>query len=208
MVLSRAERAERTRELILETAASVFAEKGYERTALSDIVRTSGLTKGALYHHFASKEELALAAFRHKQEALVAQILAAADAERDSVAALRTAFRVRAAVLQEDPSARVVLRLGAEFRVDAVPGSAFADYQELAFEAFTEIIRQGQEEGSMRADLDPRAIAELIFAAMVGMDDVSSFLSNLDDLPQRSERLVDLLIDGLAGASHTRRSQR
>ncbi len=195
---TRAERAEETRALVIETAALAFAQHGYERAALSEIASASGLTKGALYHHFASKEELALAVFRHEQETLVEQIVAATAGTRGALAALRAAFRVRAEVLRDVPAARAVLRLGAEFRVDAAPGSVFAEYQELAFEAFAEIVRRGQEEGDVRADLDPRATAEHIFAAMVGMDDVSTFLSDLDDLPQRTEGLLDLIVDGLA----------
>ncbi|WP_309053836.1 TetR family transcriptional regulator, partial [Streptomyces sp.] len=53
-------RAIRTRRLLLESAASVFAERGYERTTIGEILTRAGVTKGALYFHFASKEELAL----------------------------------------------------------------------------------------------------------------------------------------------------
>ncbi len=53
-------RAIRTRRLILESAAAVFAERGYERTTIGEILVRAGVTKGALYFHFASKEDLAL----------------------------------------------------------------------------------------------------------------------------------------------------
>jgi AcrR family transcriptional regulator len=50
-----------TRDRILEAALAVFAEKGYHRAAVDDIVRASGTSKGAVYHHFPSKEAVFLA---------------------------------------------------------------------------------------------------------------------------------------------------
>lgn len=48
--------------LILETASQLFVEKGYERTSVQDIVnKLGGLSKGAIYHHFKSKEEILVA---------------------------------------------------------------------------------------------------------------------------------------------------
>lgn len=53
------ERAIRTRKVILAAAAEVFDEVGYEAATISEILKRSGLTKGALYFHFGSKLELA-----------------------------------------------------------------------------------------------------------------------------------------------------
>lgn len=50
---------EQTVEKILDTAAHLFAEKGYAHTTLQDIIDAAGLSKGAVYHHFKSKEEIA-----------------------------------------------------------------------------------------------------------------------------------------------------
>lgn len=49
---------EETVRRILETAARLFAEKGYDKTSLQDIIDETKLSKGAIYHHFASKEEI------------------------------------------------------------------------------------------------------------------------------------------------------
>ena len=50
---------EQTVEKILNAAAALFAEKGYANTTLQDIIDATGLSKGAVYHHFQSKEEIA-----------------------------------------------------------------------------------------------------------------------------------------------------
>ncbi len=53
---------EETVNLILETATRLFVQKGYERTSIQDIIdNLGGLSKGAIYHHFKSKEEILIA---------------------------------------------------------------------------------------------------------------------------------------------------
>lgn len=52
------EQGDATREALLQAARELFGARGYTETSLDDIVRAAGVTKGALYHHFASKEEL------------------------------------------------------------------------------------------------------------------------------------------------------
>ena len=50
---------ENTKEKILEVATNLFLEKGYKQTRISDIINgLDGLTKGAIYHHFESKEDI------------------------------------------------------------------------------------------------------------------------------------------------------
>ncbi len=56
-------KAERTKKFILEQVGPVFNKKGYAGTALSDIETVTGLTKGAIYGNFGSKDQLALACF-------------------------------------------------------------------------------------------------------------------------------------------------
>ncbi len=58
---TRERRLERTRSLLLDAAEEVFAEKGFTPASLDDIARTAGYTKGAIYKHFATKEDLFLA---------------------------------------------------------------------------------------------------------------------------------------------------
>ena len=82
------------RDEIVETAAALMNRGGYVQTSVSELLVATGLEKGGLYHHFRSKEELALAAFDHAHQQLLAgmagvmggdvpprrQILAATDA--------------------------------------------------------------------------------------------------------------------------------
>ncbi|MEV3905950.1 helix-turn-helix domain-containing protein [Mycobacterium sp. NPDC050551] len=58
---TRERRLEHTRSLLLDAAEDVFAEKGFTPATLDDIAHAAGYTKGAIYKHFATKEELFLA---------------------------------------------------------------------------------------------------------------------------------------------------
>lgn len=57
------QKAERTRQTIIEASAHLFNRQGYAGTSMDDIKRATGLSKGGLYAHFKSKEEIALASF-------------------------------------------------------------------------------------------------------------------------------------------------
>jgi AcrR family transcriptional regulator len=58
-------KAERTRQFIIEQTAPLFNSKGYDGTTLTDLMDSTGLSKGALYGNFRDKDEIALAAFHY-----------------------------------------------------------------------------------------------------------------------------------------------
>lgn len=74
------DKSEATRRRLLEAAGQTFAKQGYDGASVNDIARAAGLTKGAIYWNFASKEELFLALVRQRQSALVGEFFSAADA--------------------------------------------------------------------------------------------------------------------------------
>lgn len=192
------ERARRTRGRILELAAVAFERDGYEGTSLNRVIRESGLTKGAFYFHFESKEALALATFRHLQETFVERAVELAGEQPDGLSELVEWLRVRARLLSEEPTFGAVLRLGSELGATAGPGSEFTRFQDLTLERFASAIRRGQAEGVIRSGLGPRATAEAVLAAMIGTDRVSRLLSGRADLEERTEHLVELLRHALA----------
>jgi AcrR family transcriptional regulator len=193
----RQQRAERTRLRILEGAAAAFAQHGYEGVSLNELVRRSGLTKGAFYFHFASRDELALAAFRHKQQQLVAEIAKAVDEQAPPLERLVTLLRERARLLEQDPTLFVVVRLGIELTMRHGRGSEYASFSELPLELFEQIVRDGQQRGEIRSGLEPRRVAETIFAGILGIDQAALLLPQKLDIVGRTEWLVDVLLPGL-----------
>ena len=80
--MSEAEK-QRSHRRILDAAALMFRERGIEATSVADIMKAAGMTHGGFYRHFASKEELVSAAFRHAVDSVVS------DMERETTNALR-----------------------------------------------------------------------------------------------------------------------
>ncbi|MGV3540816.1 MAG: TetR family transcriptional regulator C-terminal domain-containing protein [Rufibacter sp.] len=64
-------KAEQTRQLIIERAAALFNQKGFAGTSYQDLISATGVTKGCLYGHFSSKEELAVVAFEYAAQLLI-----------------------------------------------------------------------------------------------------------------------------------------
>lgn len=82
--MTRSEQRDATRRALVDAASARFAADGYAATALPAIVADAAVTKGAMYHHFASKAELFEAVLADVQASVGARVAAAADVEPDS----------------------------------------------------------------------------------------------------------------------------
>ena len=76
----KAQQSRATRRLFLDTSRELFAEHGYAATSIEDIVQATGLTRGALYHHWTSKEDLFRAVLEDVEQELVQKVSRKADA--------------------------------------------------------------------------------------------------------------------------------
>jgi AcrR family transcriptional regulator len=81
--------SEATRAALLDEATTLFAERGYAGTSLEDVASASQVTRGAVYHHFASKQALFEAVLDLQEQRATAAILAAATAANPWDAAMQ-----------------------------------------------------------------------------------------------------------------------
>ena len=161
-----------TRERILAAAAEVFAERGYEGAAVSDIARRAGFTTGAIYGRFRDKAELLLEVVRgvleSQQEAAVMAAAAGAD-EGDGVPA-RFAELVAEFV---DPgradSRALVLEAHVAARRDPAVGEVLREFQSQRLEALRGLVADAQAAGEVAATLDPTTVATLFLAIPLGV---------------------------------------
>ena len=87
-----AARGEATRAQLIAIATRMFADRGYEEASIEAVLREAGVSRGSLYHHFASKEALFEAVAEDVETSVGAQTLAAARGSEGPVAALRAGF--------------------------------------------------------------------------------------------------------------------
>jgi AcrR family transcriptional regulator len=83
------ERGEATRQELVEAATRLFAERGYEDTSIEAVLGEAGVSRGALYHHFAGKEALFEAVLEEVERGVAQAVVDAVAGVTDPVAALR-----------------------------------------------------------------------------------------------------------------------
>jgi AcrR family transcriptional regulator len=173
-----------TRAFILRIAAEVFAERGYADATLSELIARSGLTKGAFYFHFASKEQLAFAVLEEKQRQWITQVSERALRESRAIDQLRALGPALIQLHHDDPSAFSASRLSRDLgRIPELATSVRAHMQRW-IELVADIIGRAQSEGDLAPAIDPVALATILFAATDGLKDLSDIL----DPPNRARR--------------------
>ena len=105
-------RGEATRGQLIAIARRLFADRGYEDTSIEAVLKEAGVSRGSLYHHFASKEALFEAVAEDVETSVGEQTLAAAAGSDGPVAALRAGFLAWIR-LAGDPVVRRILLIDA-----------------------------------------------------------------------------------------------
>ncbi|MEU6963563.1 TetR/AcrR family transcriptional regulator [Streptomyces chrestomyceticus] len=158
-------RAIQSRQALLRSAAEAFTEKGVPASGMVDISRRARLSKGALYFHFASKEDLTFAV---RDEALGALRILEDELARAPHPA-PTAVRDFAVGLLGRVDTDVVVRAGLQLRPETAPGIAEPELQQRWFALFLEKIKADQAAGKLPPGDDPRRSARLLTALVVGL---------------------------------------
>lgn len=162
------ERAGRTRQDVLLAAADAFAQVGFEAASLVDISRRAGVSKGALYFHFVSKQALADGVRAAAGREIGSAALHALRAEGRAVQGLIDFSHELARLLREDVVVRAGVRLGRQGpRPDG--GTCGPD---TAWRSLTAVVHRlldrADRAGELRPGADRRACAELLTAVVAG----------------------------------------
>jgi AcrR family transcriptional regulator len=153
------DRARRTHELLLDTAAAEFVLHGFAGTNLSDIAARARLTKGALYGHFASKAELAEELTRGFEEAWDKVLASAGTSLRELAVGL-------ARRMDEDVRFAAGLRLTTDAaRTDRTEPAPLGELRCRV----RELIVEAQREGRIDAGHRPELLARMVVALVVGV---------------------------------------
>jgi AcrR family transcriptional regulator len=196
---------EARRRQIMDAAITCFAREGFHRATMQDIVAETGLSAGAIYRYFPSKEDIvaAIAAEHHAAEAAA---LAEAGSGGDVAAARRHRVGVslgRLADPAEQRWRRVTVQVwGEALRNDRVLGIVRGGLDE-PVQILAGLFRRGQRDGSLPPALDPDGAARVCASIFQGLVLQQAWDPGLD--VEAYITAVLALIDALAGAGHATR---
>ena len=178
---------------VLRVAVAAFNEFGYDATSIGILAERLGLSKAAIYHHVASKEELLRLALDQALGALEGVL--DEPASQQGPAADRLAHVLRRAVevlVAELPNVTLLLRLRGNTEVERTALTRRREFDR----AVAELMVAARDEGSLRADISPRLAERLVF----GM--INSIVEwyrpdGSEDAAQLADDVLAVALDGL-----------
>ncbi|MFI7012258.1 ScbR family autoregulator-binding transcription factor [Streptomyces sp. NPDC050145] len=185
--MAQQQRAVMTRRTVLEAAATVFAEHGYTAATVADILKAAGVTKGALYFHFDSKEALA-------QGVLEVQTDLKLPPQEVKLQEMVDVCMAVAHQLVRDP----VLRAGARLSSDPIGRRHYRSAWPLWVDMLTEILTEARQRGETMSHIVPRDIAEMVVSAFNGVQLYAQLETELADVEGRVSVLLKHLLPAIA----------
>jgi AcrR family transcriptional regulator len=148
---------------ILDAAVRVFAAQGYEASRVGDVAKEAGVAYGLVYHYYGSKDAVLEAVFREAWGRLLAAVALAEETGKDAAEQLGLVVKIVLRAWRDDPDLvrllvhEVTRNPHIQDELDEI-GQAFASLERM--------VRRGQEDGSFRAELDPRLAAWMLYGAL------------------------------------------
>ena len=160
-----------THQTILNTAQQLFAVKGYNGTSMNDIVKESGVSKGAIYNHFESKERLFLSLMEAQTQVGFSQLEATFSDDDTSVDKLRKVLMITFGNSVSCP--RELCMMQTEFMVSASRIESIVPELQKRYlmirDFMVAIVDDGRRRGEIRKELDSESIVTLVFATLDGL---------------------------------------
>jgi AcrR family transcriptional regulator len=194
------QKRESRRQQILEAALACFSDNGFHQTGMADIVMRSGLSQGAVYLYFESKDDLieALADDRHRREAVLNSV---AQGASDPLEGLRALIRVYADWLT-DPSGDKRRRVGVHGWAEALRSrrvhARIVEGIDMPRAVIVALVERAQHERLLRNDIGADAIARTLIALFQGF--VLQVVWGEDIDVGACMRAVDGMLEGLRTA--------
>ena len=186
-------RSETTRQKLLDAAIDLFNEVGYAAAGLGEIIERAGMTKGALYHHFDSKEALATAIIEQGTNLTLDAFRQVCESSSPALENLIHGVFIVADLLVSDKKARTAEQLTrglAEFN------STASQVWSNRLDAMTTQASLAGAEGDLREGLDPSVVGESILNSMLGAQLLSKTAGGNDHIT-RLTRSLELLLPAI-----------
>lgn len=191
-------KAERTRQFIIESTASLFNRLGYKGTSLSALTEATGMTKGAIYGNFTSKEELALAVFDYNFAQLQQTLRARVKEAPNAPAKLRVYlnfYREAYGNSSLPAGGCPLLNAGIEADDGVHPALHVKVKEALALweSSLVHILEEGKKRNQLSERLDPEAFASLFITLIEGSLFLTRTTEKATHLKHSLKHLDDLI---------------
>lgn len=191
-------RSEETRSHILEAATQLFSKTGYDATGVAEICQAAGVSKGAFYHHFPTKQAVFMELLNTYLNGIETGFNMMRQQTRDVPQVILQMASLVGALFQ---TADIHLPIFLEFWTQAnhdphIWEAAIAPYRR--YQAyFADMIQEGIDEGSLQ-DVDAQQAARVLVSLAMGMLMQSLFDPQISDWPSEARQSMELLMKGIA----------
>ena len=197
MTPTKAEQADATRTALSAAARQLFTERGYAATSTTEIVERAGVTRGALYHHFAAKDELFRAVFEQLEGEVTEHVAQQALTSDDPLEQLRRGTRAYLDACIDPAVQRVVL-------LDGPSVLGWETWQEIEQRYGYGLVVAGVEAAiaaGLIAAQPVEALAHVLFGALTEAGMVVARADAPRTARSEMEAAMDRLLDGLRAAT-------
>jgi len=147
-------------ESVLQAAVEVFNERGYDGASMEDLSRRLGIAKSAIYHHVSGKEELLRMALDRALDGWAEAAERARELDAPAIERLEMLVRGTVAVLETRlPYVTLLVRVRGNTDVERAALERRRSFDRLV----ASLVEQAERDGDVRADLDPKVTARLLF---------------------------------------------
>jgi AcrR family transcriptional regulator len=156
---------------IVGAAESLFSEKGYHGTSMDDIVKESGYSKGAIYGHFESKEQLFLSVMEKQSDTSLEGVKSLFSPEDSAWTKLEKMLALLPDSMfdESDEQCRLTFELQIQASRQKAWRSNFQKQYSRTLRFIAEIIEEGQANGEFRKDVDAESLAGILIGSSNGM---------------------------------------
>ncbi len=192
-------RSEETHVHILESAYQLFSKNGYDACSVTDICQLAGVSKGAFYHHFPSKQALFIELLENWLAGLDAALqLARQETHSVPQAILQMATLSGNLAQAADIKLMIILEFWTQASRDpAIWETTIAPYRRYQ-EYFASLIQEGINEGSFRKEIDPQAAARALVSLALGLLMQAVFDPQTVQWGQEVHCTVQFMLQGLS----------
>jgi len=147
-------------ESVLQAAVEVFNERGYDGASMEDLSKRMGIAKSAIYHHVSGKEELLRMALDRALDGWSEAAERARELDAPAIERLEMLVRGTVAVLETRlPYVTLLLRVRGNTDVERAAMERRRSFDRLV----ASLVEQAERDGDVRADVDPKVTARLLF---------------------------------------------